>query len=33
LENVKERDHLGDIGIDEKVNTKIDLKEVGYEDS
>lgn len=33
MENLKERAHLEDTGIDETVTLKTDLKEMGYDDS
>jgi hypothetical protein len=32
LENLNGRDHLGDQGVDEMVNIKMDLTDIGCED-
>jgi hypothetical protein len=31
LENVKGRDHLEDLGIDGKIDIRMDLREIGWE--
>jgi hypothetical protein len=31
-ETLKGKDHLGDLGIDVRINIKVDLKEIWWED-